>query len=165
MQWTEPKQYWRSKLQQNFPREHGKQVLYGLGVFVSLAGIRYLSSLMPDQQGKPFSWGSTFLIAFIGALVIAFGYPELSRFLSASHVIISKKGVNNNLQLGGSVRVHFYDWNEISAVVAGQDQGQSVIRLLDADDQVLTTLALSDKVTLNQVQSAVQSSGGNWRSA
>jgi hypothetical protein len=160
--WVEPKSYWEKKLGSN-GQPWIKTFLYGLALFTFAAGARYLSSRQTDHQNTPINWPIFLGGAFAASQLIAFLWPRLIRLLSASHVIISEKGINNNLQFGTRFDFRFWSWEKLGSVGASVLEGQDILVLRAPDGSEIERLGLRSKPNRDQIKQAVEHFGGCWQ--
>ena len=160
--WVEPPAYFRSKRSKRPPLKD--QLLLAVGVFAFGAGVRYLSSLQPAQRNQPVHWPSFLGLCLIISLFIAFGWPWIAGALSASHIVVSDKGINNNLQVGTSVRVKHWPWSEIGSVGTELDQGRRIMVIKGTRGQILERLAIKDSISDIDLRKQIELHGGPWAS-
>lgn len=153
--WIEPGKYRRARFQKWSVRD---SVLYGLLIFGVLAGLRALGDLSPRPDRHPPAWPTFLFWSFVGAFVVALSWPRILPLLSASNVIFSEKGVNNNLQVGTRVNIRFWAWDKIAAVQVWRDP-QAVVSLIGPSGERLETFALSARVDITTLKVLVEAHG------
>ena len=115
--------------------------------FLMLAGLRLLAGFGADSHPPP--WPQTIAVAVAVALFLVYGIPALMSLLPGSIVIVSEKGINNNVMSGRGWAIRFWPWDEIAYCSIAMDNagGKSykVLSLHADDDCILATVALSDR--------------------
>lgn len=161
LRWHEPASYRRA-----VARRHGRAALwesckFALVVFSLMVGIRALDGLgraNPNLIG----WTGMLVLAASTALLVAFGLPAFLRLLPNSIVILSEKGINNNIiGLGASIR--FWPWGEISScgvsTVTLDGKQYRTLVAYGADGRELASFGLSDSLTLEEIQQLLKRYG------
>jgi hypothetical protein len=96
-------------------------------VFLALILLRYLGGRTnPNLPGLP----QTLLISLAAAFVIAYAFPWFLLLLPNSIVILSEKGVNNNI-IGRGAAIRFWPWSQIAyCTLSSMGTGRKVFRIL-----------------------------------
>lgn len=157
--WHEPAKYRRAKYNQLEALDPMRSVKFALFAFFFILGCRWLGGLNPAPDAHPPGWIVSTGMAFAIALFTAYVLPRLIGLFANSIVILSEKGVNNNT-VGHGVRVRFWSWSEIAFCHAwtetlNNDQ-YPVLSFCDNGGIVLATLARSEKVSLSEIERALQ---------
>ncbi len=159
----EPRSYSQKKVNRDGePLTAGKLALYGLLIFACFVGFKFIGTFVPGNRGQVVNWAVFVPLAFVGAMALAFVWPFVARLASASHVVISEKGINNNIQAGSGVHVRHWPWSELGPLNSGTDEGRQVLIVSDPQGREINRFALSDKVSLAEVRRTVEQSGGAW---
>ncbi len=155
LQWHEPAAYRRALFLARM-RSHpmkSQSLAFAAAVFAAMLALRAIVDRNPEAH--PPGILPSIAIALMIALVAVYGLPLFITLLPGSIVILSEKGVNNNVILGWGVRIHFWAWEKISYCVAGvqtvNGNSYQIITLHGSNDEALTTVALAQKPTLNDV--------------
>jgi len=156
LQWHEPAAYRRAIYYENERKDPLISLKFAGIVFVVMLGLRYFVGLRPDPDAHPPGWGVTAAIAAGVAVFTAYGLPAMMSLMPGSIVILSDKGVNNNVHTGRGWSIRFWPWEEIDHLSAHMDtaggKAYQVIALHGSDDAALVTLALGTKTTLQDVE-------------
>lgn len=113
LQWNEPASYRRAVARQRerqIPWESIKGAAFLFFVCIAARGSAEMGRPNPNLVG----WGTTLVLAATVALLVAFGLPRLLLLLPNSIVILSDKGINNNI-IGHGASLRFWPWSEISS--------------------------------------------------
>ena len=157
--WHEPAKYRRAKYRQHEKANPLESVKFGAFAFAVILALRALAGLHPASDKHPPEWPATAVGALAFALIAAYGMPRIIGLFANSIVIISDKGVNNNT-VGRGVTVRFWAWDKIDYCYAWTETlygaAYPVISFCDAAGIVLATLCLNDKVSLQQIEAALQ---------
>src|SRR5258708_5677504 len=125
-------------------------------VFVVMLGLRLLVGLRPDPEAHPPGWAVTTAVAAGVATFVAYGLTALMSLMPGSIVILSYKGVNNNVHTGRGWSIRFWSWEEIDHLSAHMDTAggktYEVVTLHGSENSVLVTLALGHKTSINEVE-------------
>lgn len=101
-------------------------------------------------------WGPITLLAILVGFVVAYALPFALGYLAVSLVILSGKGVNNNI-VGHGATIYFWPWDKIGYCSFGQKTtgGRSFACLFlhDHHGEVMAALALADKPPQEEIQS------------
>jgi hypothetical protein len=107
-------------------------------------------------------WLPTIAVATAIALVLAFALPWLVARMGNSLVILSDKGVNNNI-VGRSVSIRFWPWDEIAfctiANVSLNGESYRTFRLHGAQGQVLATFGVGSGPSVDQIEEMLRIHG------
>ena len=122
--------------------------------FLFIVGVRVWGEFENPNANLP-DWGTTLVIAAVLALLLAFVLPRLLLLLPNSIVILSKKGVNNNIVVADGVRNRFWLWHEISfCSIAIETLGErrfETFSLYDLDGRVMATFGLPSKPKIEEL--------------
>jgi hypothetical protein len=158
LQWHEPSAFRRAEYrdrQKQKPWEAPKTAAICFGVIL---GLRGLAGMRPNPN--MLSWGWIALLAAGVGLGIAYLLPFALGYLARSVVILSEKGVNNNI-VGHGATIYFWSWDEIAYCTLGEPArgGRSYPCLLLHDHQrtLMACLALAEKPSPDDVRAWLQS--------
>ncbi|HLJ55237.1 MAG TPA: hypothetical protein VKT77_09365 [Chthonomonadaceae bacterium] len=164
LQWHEPAAYRRAKhyaLERSNPwRSAG---FAGVAFLVMLA-LRAMAQHGPDAHPPP--WPQSVAVAAVLALVVAYALPALALLLPGSIVILSEKGVNNNVMAGRGWSIRFWAWDKIARAAIEPDTAGGrtyrTLALYDAGGGRLAALAIPDRLDAAEID-AFLSRYGNAR--
>lgn len=159
--WVEPRAYWL-KRQEGTGWTLKTQTLYAFGLFAFAVLVRWGSSMQPAQRNNPVNWPVFISIAFPLCMLIGYGWPQAAKFLSSSNVIVSEKGINNNIQVGTMVRVQFWQWSSLGPVGEMQQEGHRLLIVRDLRGGVLAKLGIAPSIDSGQLKQSVLQCGGTW---
>ena len=129
---------------------------------VAFVVILALCYMMESGKANLPSWPKTVAIASLFAVFTAYVLPWLILRLPNSIVILSAKGVNNNV-IGRGSRITFWPWSDIvffsTSVETCDDRPVETITLHGQDGQSLANFGLSGKPTLDEVSQFLQGFG------
>lgn len=158
LKWHEPAAYRRAAHRVSLL----ESIKFAAIVFVVVIGIRGLVEIRPNPNPNRPSWAASVLIAAAAAVFFAFGFPALLSFLPNSIVILSRKGVNNNI-VGKGAKIHFWPWDEIaSCAIATESFGQRGFRtlsLLGANGTELATFGMAEQPTNEEIAEFLRAHG------
>ncbi len=144
LRWHEPASYRRAKYFEQERQDPFRSLRFAGFALLVILGIRFTAVTGPDSH--PPGWPQSIALAVGLALVFAYGLPAMIAHLPASIVILSDKGVNNNVLTGLMWRIRFWAWDKISHYsmhpVAVGGHNFDIIALHGANDEMLVTLAL-----------------------
>jgi len=156
LQWHEPAAYRRAIYYENERKDPLSSLKFAGIVFLVMLGSRYMVGLRPDPDAHPPGWAITIGIAAGVALLAAYGLPALMSLMPGSIVILSDKGVNNNVHTGRGWSIRFWPWEQIDHLSAHTDNAGAkdyeVVTLHGIDGVALVTLALDGKVALKDIE-------------
>jgi hypothetical protein len=154
LQWHEPRAFrraeYRARLKQN-PWEAPKTAAICFAVIFALGAMAKLGNPNP----RMLSWPWLAVLAAGVGLGIAYLLPLLLGYISLSIVILSEKGVNNNI-VGHGATIYFWSWDEVAycsfseATTGGK--AYPCLVLHDQDGEVLAQLALGTKPSAQEIQ-------------
>lgn len=154
MQWHEPAAYRRAIYYENERNSPLSSLKFAGTAFLAVLGFRLLAGLGPDSHAPP--WPPSFAVAAGVALTAAYGLPALMSLMPGSIVILSDKGVNNNVHTGRGWSIRFWSWDEIESYSLTIDtaggKSYDVFHLHDGRGEVLVTLALKNQGSMSEVQ-------------
>ena len=113
----------------------------------------------PNRPGWPFS----IALAVVLGVIVGYWFPWFMSLLPGSIVILSKKGVNNNVIRGEAVAVKFLPWDKIDHArfwkqsVRGREF--TVLSLHDSDGKELATFALGERPGVAEIEAYFQEQG------
>lgn len=154
LQWHEPSAYRCALARQNKRERFWGSLKFVAFIFIVMIGVRAMGESGSSHPRLP-GWLPTLLIASGVAVLLAFVLPWLLLRLPSSIIILSEKGVNNNL-IGPGVKIYFWTWAEItscsvSAVTIGERSFRT-FGLHGANGQVLATFGVGDKPTAEEIE-------------
>jgi len=159
LQWHEPAAYRRAIYYENERRNPLDSVKLAGIVFAVMCGLRFLAGLGPESHPPP--WPPSAALALGVALIVAYGLPGLMSLMPGSMVILSDKGLNNNVHTGRGWSIRFWPWDEIdhcsTAVELAGGKTYDTISFWNSNGELLVTLALKDHSTLGEVGRVLQS--------
>jgi hypothetical protein len=165
LQWHEPAAYRRAIARRETRERPWAATRYAAFVFFVLTGLRAIIGWTrpnPNLLGWPWSLA----VAAAAAYFFAFLFPWLITLLPNSIVILSEKGVNNNV-IGHGVTVRFWSWDKIEYATETQvELDGHVYRTLvlhDANGRVLETFGLRDKPALDEISQFLNEQGKSLR--
>jgi hypothetical protein len=158
LRWHEPAAY-RRLLFSEEERAHPWRVIGYIAAacvgLLALRGIVELGHLQNGQFPNRPGWPASIALAAVGGIVIGYLLPRFLLLLPGSIVILSEKGVNNNV-IGKGVMVRFWSWERIDHALIGsqtiRDREFSVMSLYDSHGDELVTLALRDSPGVAEIQ-------------
>ena len=162
LQWQEPKAFrraeYRARQKQN-PWESPKTAVICFAVIFALGAFAKLGK--PDNPNM-LTWPWLALLSAAVGIGIAYLLPLMLGYISVSLVILSEKGINNNI-VGRGATIYFWSWDEVAYCSFGEKVtgGKSFpCLLLYADDgQVLVELALAVKPSAEEVRAWLEKRG------
>jgi hypothetical protein len=154
LQWHEPAAYRRAIFYSNERKDPASSLKYAGLVFLVMAGLRLIVPNTPDSHPPP--WAASLAVAAGVALIAAYGMPALMSILPGSIVILSEKGVNNNVVTGRGVGIRFWPWERIAFCSASADTvGGRTYELLSfygPDRELLWTAALAGRPPMWEIE-------------
>ncbi len=156
LSWDEPRSYRRAKNLSGFDwfgAESWK--FFGASILIVL-GLRGVVAINPQPDRHPPGWAITLLIAVGTALLAAFLIPYAIAMAGTAVVVISPKGFNHNVFAGRGWRFYFTPWECIGEIKVVQIGSQRVLCLLDKAGAVLGSVAITESVTDDQIEAAIQ---------
>lgn len=161
LQWHEPAAYRRAIYYQNERADPLNSLKFAGVTFLLMLGFRYLVGTGPNPNPPP--WPTSILVATAVAVFMAYGVPALMSLLPGSIVILSEKGINNNVMTGRGWSIRFWPWDEIAycstAVDTAGGKDYDVITVHDNTGHILATLALSGRPPLAAVEGYLYAHG------
>lgn len=160
LQWHEPRAFRRAEYrdrQKKNPWESPRTAALCFGVILALRG---LAGMRPNPN--QISWGLTVLLAAVVGLAVAYLLPFALGYLSVSVVILSEKGVNNNI-VGHGATMYFWSWDEIARCTLGEavrgGKSYPCLLLHDHEENLMACLALAEKPTPQEIRAWLQHYG------
>ncbi|MBS0266831.1 MAG: hypothetical protein JSS02_33195 [Planctomycetes bacterium] len=162
LQWHEPAAYRRACARRRSQEQPWERLKVAACIALGLLALyAYMVFTQPPQPNRP-GWLVATVISAAGGFCSGYVFPWLILLMPNSIVILSPKGVNNNI-IGYGARIRFWDWRGISGCRIGTDDiaGQSfrIIALLDGDGRELERFGLRADLDLQQVRSLLESHG------
>lgn len=157
LQWTEPPAY-RRAVAWAADRKHAWKALYPVtAIFVGILAVRGLVEFFhwtggnyPNRPG----WLPSAGIALAGAIAFGLVLPRLLLYLPNSNVILSEKGINNNV-VGRGTRVTFWSWDKIGygrvEFVDANGMEYPVLTVYAVDHAIVATLGLRAQPTPSEI--------------
>lgn len=146
IQWHEPRPFRRARFYQS-EKANPLAAIKTAGIsFLVLLGLRLLVEIGPKREGQnPPGWMAIVGMAIPVSLFIAYGLPFCLSFISISRVVLSEKGINNNI-IGVGATILYWPWEAISTfelkpALLGQTEYQTLC-LLDAAGNQLAEFCL-----------------------
>jgi len=166
LQWHEPAAYRRGlHLEQEAENPWGsvKRVSICAVLMLVLRGFVELGHWHNGQFPNRPSWPISIALAAILGVAVGYLLPRILLFLPGSIVILSEKGVNNNVLLGEAVAVKFLPWDKIDHAriwrqsVRGREF--AVLSLIDSNGAELATYALRDRPGIAEIEAYFRQHG------
>ena len=114
---------------------------------------------IPDRaraEAHPPPWPTSIAVAAGVAIFAAYGLPALMSLLPGSIVILSEKGINNNVNTGRGWSIRFWPWSQIAYLSTTSDTAggrpYKVVSLHDTAGAILVTLAMSERLTVEEIE-------------
>ena len=129
------------------------------GVFLLLIALRFLGGRgNPNLPGLP----QTVLISLAAAFVIAYVFPWFLLLMPNSMVILSEKGVNNNI-IGRGATIRFWPWTQIAycalAEVVIRGREFRTLSLHAEDGSLLEQFGIPDNPQDHEIRSLLERHG------
>jgi len=162
IQWHEPAAYRRAMARQ-LQRKNPWEALKVTGfVFAGMMGLyAYVRFVPPPNPNRP-GWLVATGIAVLTGVFAGYMFPWLLLLFPNSIVILSSKGINNNI-VGHGVKIRFWAWDRVAACQIRIDthEGQPfrTITLLNDADQELATFGLREKPTVDEIRDVLATYG------
>lgn len=161
LQWQEPRAFrraeYRERQKQN-PWDAPKTAAVSFAIILALRGFVGLTRPNANLLG----WGPITLLALAVGFVVAYVLPFALGYLAVSLVILSEKGVNNNI-VGHGATIYFWPWDQIGHCSFDQKTtgGRSFACLFlhDHQGEVIEALALPEKPPREEIQSWLHQCG------
>ena len=122
LQWHEPAAY-RRGLHIEHEAQHPWRTVRNVAICViallAMRGFVEVVHLRNGQFPNRPGWLLSIPLAAIMGVIIGFWLPRLLLWLPGSIVILSKKGVNNNVILGEGAHINFWPWERICLASLG----------------------------------------------
>ena len=164
--WHEPAKYRRRKYKEKEEKYPLESVKFALFAFVLILALRGLSGIHPAPDAHPPEWGLTAGIAIGVAVFAAYILPRFIGLMANSIVILSNKGVNNNI-VGRGMTIRFWAWDKISYGYIWTeklyDEYYPVISFCDADERLLVTLGLDKNADMHEIEMVLKENGKTLR--
>jgi hypothetical protein len=165
LKWHEPNQYRRAQLKEYESNNPWNAIKFFATAFLIILGLRFLAGLGAPNPNLP-SWEATLGIAFISALVLAFIFPILISRIAISIVILSEKGVNNNI-IGHGASLYYWPWEQVAYCSMGtielHDKSYRTLSLHDESDSILATFGIPEKPTEVEIQECLRLYGKHMK--
>jgi len=154
LQWNEPAAYRRQIFREHEhrkPFEAYKFAAIVFGIMLILRGVAGIGNANPNLPG----WLPMLGLSLLVAIVVAFVLPLVLSWVSVSIVILSEKGVNNNI-VGHGATIYFWPWDRVEYCTTAIDRvgnhSYPTLSLHSADDEVLATFGLREKPTVDELR-------------
>lgn len=161
LQWHEPAAYRRGIYYENERHDPLSSLKFAGTAFLIVLGLRFLAGFGPDAHPPP--WPPSVGVAAGIALFAAYGLPAIMSLIPGSIVILSDKGINNNVLTGRVWSIRCWSWDEIAACASYTDtvggRAYPVVAVLDHDGETLVTVALAPRVSLPEVEAYLVAHG------
>lgn len=154
LQWHEPAAYRRAIFYSNERKDPTSSLKLAGFVFLLMLGLRLIVPSQPDAH--PPGWPASLALAVGVALVVAYGMPALMSILPGSIVILSEKGVNNNVMTGRGVNIRFWPWDKIAyGSASAETVGGRTYELLSFyghNEELLWTAAVAGRPPMWEIE-------------
>lgn len=158
LQWHEPAAYRRAVARRQQRENPWKAVGFAGAAFLVVIALRALAAPNPNQIG----WPATVVLAATLALFLAFGFPRLILLFPNSIVILSRKGINNNV-VGNGASIRFWSWDKISScrVSTASHEGREfrTLTIYGPDGREAATFGLRDAPTIDAIRRLLERHG------
>ena len=145
LQWHEPAAYRRAIYYENERHDPWASAKFAGVAFLVMLGLRLLARSGPDTH--PPGWPATIGVAAAVAVFLAYGLPAIMSLVPGSIVIVSDKGINNNVLAGRAWSIRFWPWDQISSCALHADDAggrqYAVMSVYDNAGATLVTVALA----------------------
>lgn len=162
LQWHEPRAFRRAEFrerQKQNPWEAPKTVVICFAVLFALGAFAKLGK--PDNPNM-LSWPWLAILSAGVGIGIAYLLPLLLGFTALSLVILSEKGINNNI-VGHGATIYFWSWDEVAYCSIGEKvtggKAYPCLVLHDSRGQLMENLALAAKPTEDEIRAWLQQRG------
>lgn len=161
LQWHEPRAFRRAEYrerQQGDPWDAPKTAAIGFGVIFVLGAMAKIGNPNPNML----SWPWLVILALGVGVGITYLLPLMLGYISLSIVILSAKGINNNI-VGHGATIYFWSWDEAAYCSIGETttggKTYPCLVLHDLNGGVLARLALAKKPSAEEVREWLERHG------
>lgn len=161
LKWYEPRAYRRARFFEQERRNPWDAVKVASVTFLVLVSLRLSAGLGPDHRDTP-GWLPALGLAVAVAGFVAYGLPVLLSFVSVSVVLLTEKGVNNNI-IGHGVTFHFWAWADIEGcevcVESAGGHTSQTFSLLGDGGRILATFGLDENLNAAEIDAWLRTIG------
>jgi hypothetical protein len=165
LKWHEPRAYRRALFRESERRNPWDASKFAAGAFALILGLRVMAGLGRANPNLP-GWLPTVGIALAVAVFAAFVLPWLISLVSISLVILSEKGINNNI-IGRGATIYFWPWDRVAccstSVTSVGGRSYRTFSLHDDQGDVLATFGLPETPTAEEIRDYLQRHGKELR--
>jgi hypothetical protein len=165
LKWNEPAAYRCQLFRQRERRNPWEAYRLAVIVFALILVLRGLAGIGNANRNLP-DWLPVLGISLAVALVVAFIFPLLLSWVSVSIVILSEKGINNNV-VGHGATINFWPWDRVeyctTSVDRLGDKSYPTISMHAENDEILATFGLQEKPTVDEIRAWLERNGKELR--